>query len=122
MLQYLPPESTIESTEEYTIVSIKGYARPVNLYLSVDPMDAVIHRRVQRYLASEFPTLVPQVYALKKYAGFSTEEAWCKVLQVQGDPYKAMLDEKVMHDHAQLQSQEWTAYTKGLQATLSECT
>jgi SAM-dependent methyltransferase len=67
--------------------------REVNILVSGDPrrLRALRHRQVQRVLCRWFPQLAERVRQLKEQ-GTKTEEAWCRVLGREGDPYAAMLD------------------------------
>ncbi len=68
------------------------------------------HRRVEITLAKQFPSLVGQVYVLKKYVNMSTEEAWATILQSKGDPYTNMLQEQEMVSLATQRNKEWQMY------------
>ena len=78
------------------IYSYKYYGREVNIYCTNDKKLAIrgtTHRRNELML-NKYPLLVSQAIMLK-LNGLGTEPAWAKVLQLEGDPYEAMLiDEK----------------------------
>jgi hypothetical protein len=111
IIDLFPANSLIETTQEYTIVSLLGFKRPVNIYISPNPLDAVKHRQLELYLNLDFPDLVGQVYALKRYAGKTTEEAWCAVVGADVSRcYEMMLDSKEIIRLAAIRNDEWHMY------------
>ena len=88
--------SVLHKNSNVIIYSYKYFGREVNVYCTNDKNLAVrgtTHRRNELML-NKFPLLVSQAIMLK-LNGLGTEPAWAKVLQLEGDPYEAMLiDEK----------------------------
>ncbi|KAJ3349257.1 hypothetical protein GGF32_005730 [Allomyces javanicus] len=95
---------------------VHGFPRPVNVYISSsekDAMRAVVHRWIELTLNAQFPTLASMAVALKKWGGVGTEEAWYRVLELDGTfpvtdkdkaPwFAAMLDEKAVMEAARRQ-------------------
>lgn len=88
--------SNMPKNNNVIIYSYKCYGREVNIYCTNDKKLAVrgyTHRRNELML-NKYPLLVSQAIMLK-LNGLGTEQAWAKVLNLEGDPYEAMLiDEK----------------------------
>ena len=99
-----------EEGEGYLIISLLGYEREVNVYVSKRPENACIHRQHELWLNENCPDLVPQAYALKKFAGFSTEEAWAKVLGLEGDCYEKMMIFEIIQKQGISKSIEWRSF------------
>ena len=86
--------SVIKSNETRTLYSIPGFEREVNLYASLPNSgkeESVRHRRTMMALAEGYPHLETKAYTLKVF-GLKSEEAWARVLGLEGCPFKAMED------------------------------
>ena len=94
-LMFLLPEGTsVKHKADSAVYTVPGYDRPVGLYATSNPSlidRSKTHREVAYGLAAKYPELLEKVKALKK-SGLGTEPSWAKALNLQGDPYEAMLD------------------------------
>jgi len=94
--QYLPEGTVVDKRQDRVIYSVPGYERPVNVYATSrkELADrAPQHRKIQLMLRMKYPELAALARE-EKAGGLSTEEAWAKVLGLEGDPYQAMLNQK----------------------------
>jgi hypothetical protein len=86
--------SIVKSNDTRTLYSIPGFEREVNLYASLPNSgkeESVRHRRTMMALAEGYPQLEVKAYTLKVF-GLKSEEAWARVLGLEGCPFKAMED------------------------------
>lgn len=82
----------IDDHKPRVIYSFQFHGREVNVYATNDcklAERALIHRRNELAL-NHFDLLVAQAIILKQ-SNMGTEPAWARVLQLDGDPYEAML-------------------------------
>lgn len=56
----------------------------------VHHQNAYLHMMIEFQLLQKFPDLQPKVLALRKQ-GYKTEPAFCKILEITGDPYSGLI-------------------------------
>jgi hypothetical protein len=93
--------SITESGDDYSIYTIPGYDREVNVYATNNPAkrESVDHRNTMMALAKKYPSLERKAFSIKQ-KGKGSEPAWAEVLELKGNPYDVMADTKHVLDHA----------------------
>ncbi len=100
LASYFPADTKIETNSKGTVYTLKGYPREVNIYCSSGEwwQNAYLHRKTELALNEHYPDLSSRARTFKKELGVSTEEAWAKVLGLDGDHFQALLDtEKILN-------------------------
>lgn len=103
LIDKFPAGTQRDVQPDRAVYSVPGYDRPVNVYATADKARAeraVLHRKIQLELLKKYPQLAEQARELKQQ-GLKTEPAWAKALGLSGDPYEAMLNRKLVLQHAQ---------------------
>ncbi|KAI9293062.1 hypothetical protein K502DRAFT_343453 [Neoconidiobolus thromboides FSU 785] len=97
--------ATTYPDEKATIYSISGYDREVNIFATSDinRVNIAIKHRNNELKLNKYPLLVSAAITLKRL-GESTESAWMKVLELNGDPYQIMARDDI-EDIAKIQEE-----------------
>lgn len=82
--------------ENATIYTIKNFPREVNIYATDDikKVEMEIKHRKNEIKLNKYTTLLSSAIIFKKL-GETTESAWVKVLELDGDPYELMAREDI---------------------------
>lgn len=92
-LRHIFTDSSIEHfpNERATIYSIPGYAREVNIYATDDMkrVEMAMKHRQNELKLNKYPLLLAGAIVLKRL-GESTESAWAKALNMDGDVFEIM--------------------------------
>ena len=85
----------VDDKKARAIYSYEKWGREINVYATDDPEIAKrsVRHRENELMLNKFPILVSQAVYFK-LNGLKTEPSWAKVLELDGDPYDALLMDK----------------------------